>query len=135
MMAQNILTAFDAWLNTWSSDGGDPTQPDIGQVQVTSTVAANDPIPAPDSMIFRDLAERPGKVPATIASAPVGVTWRSLADEYYRHHFGCLYCIAAGQNPFLNRCAVGGPLWQTYQTAVTTIKQETQHHDGCSDSQ
>ena len=43
--------------------------------------------------------------------------WQKLASEYHVHHFSCKYCIAAGQNPNLQRCTTGLPLWQAYTSA------------------
>jgi hypothetical protein len=40
-------------------------------------------------------------------------TWKELADAYYRHHFTCKTCIAAGQGYCL-RCGVGASLWRRY---------------------
>lgn len=44
--------------------------------------------------------------------------WRLAADAYYRHHWVCRQCIAAGRNHDLQRCAVGLPLWRTYCDAI-----------------
>jgi hypothetical protein len=40
-------------------------------------------------------------------------TWEELAAAYYRHHFTCKTCIAAGQGYGL-RCGVGASLWRRY---------------------
>jgi hypothetical protein len=42
---------------------------------------------------------------------------RSVADRYYRHHFSCQFCIAAGANPTLRRCATGMALWERHLAA------------------
>ncbi|MBV2181604.1 MAG: hypothetical protein KUL86_10280 [Castellaniella sp.] len=107
-------------------------KPEIGAVPATGKTAANDPAQDTDCMAFHDRVESTQvKVrtevrtetavttaavtkPVTAASAQA-IEWRPLADAYYRHHFGCLRCIAAGQNPHLSRCTVGAPLWQAYQ--------------------
>jgi hypothetical protein len=44
-------------------------------------------------------------------------TWRELAAEYHRHHFGCSTCIAGGQGRGL-RCGLGRALWAAYQSTV-----------------
>lgn len=44
--------------------------------------------------------------------------WRSAADAYYRHHWACRQCIAAGRNQNLERCAVGLPLWRACCDAI-----------------
>jgi hypothetical protein len=40
-------------------------------------------------------------------------TWKELAAAYYRHHFACKVCIAAGQG-YGNRCGVGVAMWRRY---------------------
>jgi len=135
MMATNILTMFDAWLDTWPGDGGDPAKLGAGNTQAASMEAANDLMPSLNSMMFHSLTERPGNTsaatakvqgvePVTTTSGPVEALWQPLADEYYCHHFGCLYCIAAGQNQNLSRCSIGGPLWRAYQMATKIADRE-----------
>lgn len=85
-------------------------KPDAGPVAVTVEAPAND-APVRTEMAVGKAAIQ-GSVPAH------AVEWRPLADAYYRHHFGCLQCIAAGQNEHLNRCSVGRPLWVAYRTAI-----------------
>lgn len=40
-------------------------------------------------------------------------TWKELSAAYYRHHFTCKTCIAAGQGYGL-RCGVGASMWRRY---------------------
>ena len=41
--------------------------------------------------------------------------WRELAKAYHRHHFGCIFCIAAGRGSGYGlRCGVGAALWRAY---------------------
>lgn len=41
------------------------------------------------------------------------LTRHELTATYYCHHFGCKFCIAAGQGYGL-RCTVGASLWRKY---------------------
>lgn len=46
----------------------------------------------------------------------------TLAARYHSHHFACRACIAAGQNPNLQRCPAGLPLWQGLNRAYGASK-------------
>ena len=46
----------------------------------------------------------------------IGAPWRPLAAAYYRHHFTCQTCTAAGHGRG-NRCTAGADLWATYEAA------------------
>lgn len=48
---------------------------------------------------------------------------RDLAWEYYRHHFRCRLCIAAGQG-YGQRCGPGLVLWQAYLSAHQSALKE-----------
>lgn len=86
---------------------------------------------ASESMLVHDRAAGdiqaiPVTIDCTVAtgSAPAqAIEWRPLADVYYRHHFGCLRCMAAGQNPHLVRCIAGYPLWEAYRAAFQQSKR------------
>ncbi|WP_417251293.1 hypothetical protein [Castellaniella sp.] len=142
MMAQNILAGLDDWLGA----DCDLKKPDVGSVAAIPQAAANEPVShppavavtAPDTMTFHDLAERPQglvrtevrteKAVSTESAPAQAIEVRPLADAYYRHHWKCLHCIAAGQNPNLTRCAVGTPLWDAYR-AASIQSREAQNHD------
>lgn len=51
-------------------------------------------------------------------SAPyaIGASWRPLAAGYYRHHFTCQTCTAAGHGRG-DRCTTGADLWASYEAA------------------
>ncbi len=62
-------------------------------------------------------AANDGKAPApTKDPYAIGASWRPLAADYYRHHFGCKACCAAGRGHG-TRCATGAELWATYEAA------------------
>lgn len=46
----------------------------------------------------------------------IGASWRPLAADYYRHHFGCKACCAAGRGHG-TRCPAGAELWASYEAA------------------
>lgn len=46
----------------------------------------------------------------------IGASWRPLAADYYRHHFGCKTCISAGRGHG-TRCPAGAELWAAYEAA------------------
>jgi|SRR5690625_1083648 len=60
-----------------------------------------------------------------VANAKKTNDWRTLAAEYYVHHFSCHQCIAAGQNQTLARCTIGFQLWQTYQMAHAALHEDS----------
>jgi hypothetical protein len=139
MISRNILAGLDAWLDAHPAPGSaaitapapNLKKPEISTALVAGRTAANDPASPPGRMIVHDrVAGDAGRQfdtqpipmevskPITRETAPVQASgWRPLADAYYLHHFNCLYCIAAGQNPRLRRCTVGRPLWDAYQAA------------------
>jgi len=55
-----------------------------------------------------------------------GASWRPLAADYYRHHFGCWVCIAAGKG-YGQRCTAGADLWAAYEAACEA-EHATTHH-------
>ncbi|WP_148304911.1 hypothetical protein [Castellaniella defragrans] len=130
-MAQNILAGLDAWLSTWPGAGGNLKKPETVVEPDVDQVAANDPKPASENMTFHDRAVGDTRaIPATVAAASLPAQeneWRPLADVYYRHHFGCLRCMAAGQNPHLDRCITGHPLWAAYRAAFRQSKRPVGH--------
>lgn len=46
----------------------------------------------------------------------IGAPWRPLAAAYYRHHFTCKTCTAAGHGRG-DRCTTGADLWASYEAA------------------
>jgi hypothetical protein len=46
----------------------------------------------------------------------IGASWRPLAAAYYRHHFTCPNCKAAGRGHG-DRCTAGAELWASYEAA------------------
>lgn len=46
----------------------------------------------------------------------IGASWRPLAADYYRHHFTCPSCCAAGHGRG-DRCTTGADLWASYEAA------------------
>lgn len=51
--------------------------------------------------------------------SPDPATWRELAAAYYRHHFNCPTCIAAGRGAQYGlRCGAGAALWIDYFGSV-----------------
>lgn len=46
----------------------------------------------------------------------IGAPWRPLAAAYYRHHFTCPSCCAAGHGRG-TRCTAGADLWASYEAA------------------
>ena len=68
-----------------------------------------------------------GCMVAMVSTPEQTIEWRPLADVYYRHHFGCLQCMAAGQNPHLLRCTTGHPLWEQYRAAFLQSKRTAGH--------
>lgn len=46
----------------------------------------------------------------------IGAPWRPLAAAYYRHHFTCPACCAAGHGRG-DRCTAGADLWASYEAA------------------
>lgn len=46
----------------------------------------------------------------------IGAPWRPLAAGYYRHHFTCQTCTAAGHGRG-DRCTTGADLWASYEAA------------------
>lgn len=46
----------------------------------------------------------------------IGAPWRPLAAAYYRHHFACPSCCAAGHGRG-DRCTAGADLWASYEAA------------------
>lgn len=129
MSTTDIFAGLDAWLAsakptnsaTATTAGPDPSEPVIGTVPANGQTGQ-------EGMTVRDLAVSASTTPATVtpvrsadlvATTSAGASWRPLADAYYRHHFDCLCCIAAGQNPQLRRCAVGRPLWDAYRAAFS----------------
>ncbi|CAM5185428.1 putative protein OS=Castellaniella sp OX=1955812 GN=EPN31_14055 PE=4 SV=1 [Castellaniella denitrificans] len=89
-----------------------------------STVAVTSPVTTVSAVSSAQVANEV----ATGSTPAQAIEVRPLADAYYRHHFGCLHCIAAGQNPHLSRCAVGKPLWDAYR-AASIQNREAQNHD------
>ena len=47
--------------------------------------------------------------------------WKSLAQRYHVHHFGCVTCISAGQSRGL-RCTTGLELWGAYLQSTNSIQ-------------
>ena len=131
-MAQNILAGLDAWLSMWPGAGGNLKKSEILVEPDVDQVAANDPKHASENMTFHDRAVGDTQaMPTTVAAASLPAQddeWRPLADVYYRHHFGCLRCMAAGQNPNLARCITGHSLWEAYRATVMT--QRNLHRSG-----
>ena len=109
-MAQNILAGLDAWLTTWPGAGGDLIKPEIQAAPASNHEGFV--VSAVTSPVTTETA------PDNMATSAQAIAWRPLADAYYRHHFGCLRCIAAGQNPKLHRCGAGAVLWQAYRGAM-----------------
>ncbi|TAN26039.1 MAG: hypothetical protein EPN31_14055 [Castellaniella sp.] len=144
MPKTDMLAGLDAWLAapaagdsaTLTAPAPDLRKPQIGTVPATGKAAANDPARGGDHMTFHDLAESPQVKVRTEVRAETEVTtvsaqaieWRPLADAYYRHHFACGQCIAAGMNPDLRRCDAGMELWTAYRLAFdkATDKRITQ---------
>lgn len=129
MSTTDIFAGLDAWLAsakptnsaTTTTPAPDPSEPMIGTVPASGQTGLED-------MTVRDLMASafttqatvtPARTADLVATISAGASWRSLADAYYRHHFGCLCCIAAGQNPQLRRCVVGRPLWDAYRAAFS----------------
>ena len=56
----------------------------------------------------------------------VDASWRPLAADYHRHHFGCWVCIAAGKG-YGQRCTAGADLWAAYEAACEA-EHATTHH-------
>lgn len=156
MMAQNILAGLDDWLGA-DCDLTKPDIGSVAAtITAAANEPVSHPpavaVTAPDCMTFHDLVESPQvatggqvateKTVSTVAvsspqvanevateSTPAqAIEVRPLADAYYRHHFGCLHCIAAGQNPHLSRCPTGKPLWDAY-LAASIQNREAQNHD------
>jgi hypothetical protein len=46
----------------------------------------------------------------------IGAPWRPLTAAYYRHHFACPSCCAAGHGRG-TRCTAGAELWASYEAA------------------
>lgn len=70
---------------------------------------------------MKNAESRPDRVAGPGSSWPgsgytTGASWRPLAANYYRHHFGCKSCVAAGHGRG-DRCAEGLALWLAYETA------------------
>lgn len=66
-----------------------------------------EPVPDPAS------AEPPGLESPTPEPSADPEAWRELAQAYYRHHFKCVVCIAAGRGAnYGPRCGAGAALWQ-----------------------
>ena len=53
----------------------------------------------------------------------IGASWRPLAADYYRHHFICQSCCAAGRGHG-ERCPAGAELWASYE-AASDVAQDT----------
>lgn len=117
MISQNILTAFDEWLDTWPGNTGELKPSDSSRMPAANEAVVKDPPAAPERMTAHDF--QIDSVAPEVSAQPAGKTpLQRVADAYYRHHFGCLHCIAAGQDPALDRCAVGLSLWQEYRQSV-----------------
>lgn len=81
--------------------------------RTVSTDAVTKPVTTESAVSSAQVANQVAteKAPAQV------IEWRHPADAYYRHHWKCRHCIAAGQNPHLSRCTVGKPLWEAYRAA------------------
>ena len=78
-------------------------------------LAANDPT----SSEQHDLESAAPELPADPDA------WRELAQAYYRHHFACHVCIAAGRGTRYGlRCGVGVALWQAYDDSFVRTREK-----------
>jgi hypothetical protein len=60
------------------------------------------------------------KAPANEAQV-LALQWKSLAQRYHVHHFGCATCISAGQLRGL-RCSTGLELWGAYLQSTNSMR-------------
>ncbi|WP_345797163.1 hypothetical protein [Castellaniella sp. MT123] len=91
----------------------DLAKPGTGSVATTAVATVNDS--SLRTQVRTDMAVGRSAIPRSdLARA---IKWRPVADAYYRHHFGCLQCIAAGQNEHLVRCFTGMLLWDALQSS------------------
>jgi len=109
----------------------DPAQSPQGQVRTEVRTEKTVSTATVTSPVTTGSAVASAKVSNEVATESIpapAIEVRPLADAYYRHHWKCRHCIAAGQNPHLSRCAVGKPLWDAYR-AASIQNREAQNHD------
>ncbi len=73
-------------------------------------------VPAVPSIFVGVEVERMKSRPQRSDPYAIGASWRPLAADYYRHHFTCPICCAAGHGRG-DRCTTGADLWASYEAA------------------